>query len=178
MIADQGGLSEAVCVPPGTEPAGRPCMTFGSSDSCTLETHCFKFGPMHGACATFCDQNMECPAILECLLHPSGLSGYCLPFCDPIASPCLNMAGCYPFVHEAVSRFACLPAAPFMTNPGGPCMFSIDCRPGLTKRALAAATRIGVVDVDHGETSCMTPDARTYIKKTLAHRKKKAAARR
>lgn len=38
---------------------------------------------------------------------------------------------------------------------------------------LAAAARIGKVVVDHGETSCETPDAKSYIAKTLAHRAKK-----
>jgi 3-methyladenine DNA glycosylase AlkD len=47
--------------------------------------------------------------------------------------------------------------------------------PSLQKKALAAAKRIGKIDVDHGETSCKTPDAAAYIKKTVAHRKKKAA---
>lgn len=37
------------------------------------------------------------------------------------------------------------------------------------KRALAAARRIGKVEVDHGQTSCKTPDATEYIKKTVAH---------
>lgn len=46
----------------------------------------------------------------------------------------------------------------------------------LEKKAVAAAKRIGKVVVDHGETSCKTPDAAAYIKKTLAHRKKKARA--
>lgn len=46
------------------------------------------------------------------------------------------------------------------------------------KNALAAAKRIGKVDVDHGETSCKTPDAAGYIKKTAAHRKKKATKKR
>jgi 3-methyladenine DNA glycosylase AlkD len=45
----------------------------------------------------------------------------------------------------------------------------------LEKKAIAAAKRIGKVVVDHGETSCKTPDAIAYIKKTKAHRKKKAA---
>ncbi len=45
----------------------------------------------------------------------------------------------------------------------------------LQERALAAATRIGKVKVDHGDTSCKTPDAAAYIKKTIAHRKKKGA---
>ena len=42
----------------------------------------------------------------------------------------------------------------------------------LEKRAIAAAKRIGKIDVDHGETSCKTPDAAAYIKKTLTHRRK------
>lgn len=36
----------------------------------------------------------------------------------------------------------------------------------LRKKALAAAKAIGKVEVDHGETSCKTPDAATYIDKT------------
>jgi 3-methyladenine DNA glycosylase AlkD len=47
----------------------------------------------------------------------------------------------------------------------------------LRKAALAAARRIGKVEVDHGETSCQTPDAAAYIAKTLAHRRAKAAAK-
>lgn len=43
----------------------------------------------------------------------------------------------------------------------------------LEKKALAAAKRIGKVHVDHGETSCRTPDAAAYIRKTNAHEKKK-----
>lgn len=43
--------------------------------------------------------------------------------------------------------------------------------PRLQKLALEAAKRIGKVEVDHGQTSCQTPDAAAYIKKTLAHRK-------
>ncbi len=35
----------------------------------------------------------------------------------------------------------------------------------LEKKALAAARRIGKVDVDHGETACKTPDAVQYIQK-------------
>ncbi|MDH3591790.1 MAG: DNA alkylation repair protein [Planctomycetota bacterium] len=44
----------------------------------------------------------------------------------------------------------------------------------LEKKATAAAKRIGKVEVDHGQTSCKTPDAAAYIKKTVAYRKKKA----
>lgn len=39
----------------------------------------------------------------------------------------------------------------------------------LQKKALAAAARIGKVDVDHGNTDCKTPDAVGYIRKTAAH---------
>ncbi len=46
--------------------------------------------------------------------------------------------------------------------------------PALEKKAVAAAKRMGTVEVDHGETSCKTPDAAAYIKKTLVHRRKKA----
>jgi hypothetical protein len=35
--------------------------------------------------------------------------------------------------------------------------------------ALAAAARIGPVDIDHGDTSCETPDAAAYIAKAWAH---------
>lgn len=44
----------------------------------------------------------------------------------------------------------------------------------LEKLAVAAAKRIGTVDVDHGDTSCKTPDAVADIAKTKAHRAKKA----
>ena len=45
--------------------------------------------------------------------------------------------------------------------------------PKLEKKAVAAANRIGKVEVDHGPTGCKTPDAAAYIKKTVAHNKKK-----
>jgi 3-methyladenine DNA glycosylase AlkD len=38
-------------------------------------------------------------------------------------------------------------------------------KPALQKKAIAAAKRIGKVEVDHGETSCKTPDAAPYIEK-------------
>lgn len=38
-------------------------------------------------------------------------------------------------------------------------------KPALRKQAIEAATRIGKVDVDHGETGCKTPDAVPYIEK-------------
>jgi 3-methyladenine DNA glycosylase AlkD len=48
--------------------------------------------------------------------------------------------------------------------------------PGLKKAAIAAAKRIGRVDVDHGETGCKTPDAAMYIQKASAHRSKQRTA--
>ena len=47
--------------------------------------------------------------------------------------------------------------------------------PKLRKQAMAVAQSVGQVDVDHGETSCKTPDAAAYIHKTLAHRRAQAA---
>lgn len=44
--------------------------------------------------------------------------------------------------------------------------------PKLRKAAVAAAKRIGKVEVDHGETSCKTPDAAAYIAKTVARKQK------
>jgi 3-methyladenine DNA glycosylase AlkD len=38
----------------------------------------------------------------------------------------------------------------------------------LKKEAIAAAGRIGKVEVDHGKTSCKTPDAAAYIRKASA----------
>ncbi|MEO6710566.1 MAG: DNA alkylation repair protein, partial [Planctomycetota bacterium] len=43
----------------------------------------------------------------------------------------------------------------------------------LERQAIAAATRIGTVAVDHGSTDCKTPDAASYIPKA----RKYAAAR-
>ena len=51
-------------------------------------------------------------------------------------------------------------------------LISIGVRnPKLERKALAAAKRIGKVEVDHGETSCKTPDATAYVKKTVARRR-------
>ena len=47
--------------------------------------------------------------------------------------------------------------------------------PALEKAALAASDRIGKVLVDHGETSCKTPDARAYILKTRQRRDRSRA---
>jgi 3-methyladenine DNA glycosylase AlkD len=53
-------------------------------------------------------------------------------------------------------------------------LISIGARGGaLEKAALAAAARIGKVTVDHGETGCRTPDAADYIRRTVAHRRRK-----
>jgi 3-methyladenine DNA glycosylase AlkD len=49
--------------------------------------------------------------------------------------------------------------------------------PGLKRRALAAAKRIGKVEVDHGETGCVTPDIAAYVKKTEDWRSKRQKAR-
>ena len=46
---------------------------------------------------------------------------------------------------------------------------------GMKSAAIAAARRIGVVEVDHGETYCKTPDAAGYIVKGYAHRTRKRA---
>jgi len=43
----------------------------------------------------------------------------------------------------------------------------------LRKAALAAAKRIGRVEVDHGDTDCKTPEAVPYIEKMWAHAKAK-----
>jgi 3-methyladenine DNA glycosylase AlkD len=40
-------------------------------------------------------------------------------------------------------------------------------KPSLRRKAIEAAKRIGRVEVDHGETSCTTPDAVAYIEKAL-----------
>jgi 3-methyladenine DNA glycosylase AlkD len=43
-------------------------------------------------------------------------------------------------------------------------------RPSLRARVLGAAKRIGKVEVDHGDTSCKTPDAAAYIAKMVARK--------
>jgi 3-methyladenine DNA glycosylase AlkD len=42
----------------------------------------------------------------------------------------------------------------------------------LMEAALDAARKIGTVEVDHGDTSCKTPDAAEYIRKTVERKKK------
>jgi 3-methyladenine DNA glycosylase AlkD len=48
-------------------------------------------------------------------------------------------------------------------------------RPALRDEALAVAKAIGKVEVDHGDTSCKTPDAVEYIEKMAVRHSKKAA---
>ena len=48
---------------------------------------------------------------------------------------------------------------------------------GLQKKAVGAAKRIGKVEVDHGDTSCKTPDAASYIAKIAARRAGKRTAK-
>ncbi len=45
----------------------------------------------------------------------------------------------------------------------------------LRAEALAAAKRIGPVEVDHSGTDCKTPDATAYIRKVVEHRARKQA---
>ena len=45
-------------------------------------------------------------------------------------------------------------------------------KPALEQEAIAAARRIGKVEVDHGETGCKTPDAEAYILKAKARKKR------
>ncbi|MFN0006486.1 MAG: DNA alkylation repair protein [Planctomycetota bacterium] len=53
-------------------------------------------------------------------------------------------------------------------------VIAIGCRSqGLRKAAIAAAKRIGKVEIDHGDTYCKTPDAVEYIEKCWAHSKSK-----
>lgn len=55
-------------------------------------------------------------------------------------------------------------------------LITIGARGGaLQMAAVAAAKRIGPIEVDHGETGCKTPDAASYIEKTVAYRRQKAA---
>ncbi len=47
-------------------------------------------------------------------------------------------------------------------------------KPALQAKALAAAARIGKVEVDHGDTDCKTPDAAAYIQKMAGRRAAKS----
>ena len=56
-------------------------------------------------------------------------------------------------------------------------LIAIGCRnPALRKAATAAATRIGKVDIDHGDTACKTPDAAVSISKAWDHAAAKKVA--
>jgi len=44
-------------------------------------------------------------------------------------------------------------------------------KPSMKAKAIAVARRIGKVDVDHGDTECRTPDARTCIEKASKRRR-------
>lgn len=44
------------------------------------------------------------------------------------------------------------------------------------KRVYQVAKKIGKVEVDHGQTSCKTPDAATYIDRALASSRRKSSA--
>lgn len=48
-------------------------------------------------------------------------------------------------------------------------LIAIGCRPSMTKKALAAAKRIGPVEVDQGNTSCKTDVAYDKIRKIVDH---------
>jgi 3-methyladenine DNA glycosylase AlkD len=48
-------------------------------------------------------------------------------------------------------------------------------KPSLSELALAAARSIGRVEVDHGQTGCVTPDAVPYIQKMLSREKDRAS---
>ena len=45
-------------------------------------------------------------------------------------------------------------------------------KPALRDKAMAAAGRIGKVEVDHGETYCKTPDAAAYIEKASKRKRR------
>ena len=47
-------------------------------------------------------------------------------------------------------------------------------RSHLSGQAIAVAESIGPVEVDHGETSCQTPAAATYIQKALKRKPRRA----
>lgn len=71
-----------------------------------------------------------------------------------------------------------LPGAPNYTRYSmNNALIAIGIRnPKLRKKAVAAARRIGKVEVDHGETSCKTPDAIPYIEKAVARQKQRKVA--
>ncbi len=57
-------------------------------------------------------------------------------------------------------------------------LIAIGLRNGNLRRSVvAAARRVGPVEVDHGETGCQTPEIAPYIERTLARRAQMAARR-
>jgi hypothetical protein len=46
--------------------------------------------------------------------------------------------------------------------------------PGMREDAIKAAIEVGRVDVDHGETYCKTPDAKSYIERAHARKGRSA----
>ena len=53
-------------------------------------------------------------------------------------------------------------------------MISIALRNAALQRlAMSASKRVGPVEVDHGDTSCTTPDAADYIEKTVGYRQRR-----
>ena len=57
-------------------------------------------------------------------------------------------------------------------------LIAIGCRnKPLRRKAETVAKRIGKVEVDHGETNCVTPDAIDYIARTWEHKERMAAKR-
>lgn len=44
-------------------------------------------------------------------------------------------------------------------------------KPSFRDKAIDAAKRIGKVEIDHGETTCKTPDAVLYIEKASKHKR-------
>jgi 3-methyladenine DNA glycosylase AlkD len=68
-------------------------------------------------------------------------------------------------------------AAPNLERAGmNLALIAIGCRCGaLRKAAIATAKRVGRVEIDHGDTSCKTPDAVATIEKTWAYARSKGA---
>jgi 3-methyladenine DNA glycosylase AlkD len=56
-------------------------------------------------------------------------------------------------------------------------LITIGARPSMRTAALRSAGRVGSVDVDHGQTGCVTPAAAPYIEKIAAHEARRSAAK-
>ncbi|MCK6484561.1 MAG: DNA alkylation repair protein [Phycisphaerae bacterium] len=104
---------------------------------------------------------------------------------DATRSAGWNLVGALAMIHESLadSWFAQRLAQIEKTIHSAPnahrylmnnALIAIGCRnASLRKSAVAAAKRIGKVDVDHGDTDCKTPDAVEYIEKCWARAKSK-----